>query len=213
MLVSHRYNFIYLKARKVAGTSVESFLQRYCLSPENEKNFIIAHDTDFTKSEYGIISGRMKGKENWNWYNHKEPIELRQQLGDNIWNNYIKICSVRNPYDMMVSWFHFMTGYQGLKKEKFTIFVKNIQSHSLILKNKNIWSEDGEFNFRYIRFENMEEDLKTIMNELNLPDYQVELPHFKKSNRAEWRDYYTIETKNIVYKLFEKEINHFNYEF
>lgn len=213
MLVSHRYNFIYLKARKVAGTSIESYLQRYCLSPEKEKDFIMSHDTDFNMGKYGIVSARMGGQENWYWHNHKECIELKEQLGMNIWNNYTKISSVRNPYDMMVSWFHFMTGYKGPQKDKFTSFIKNIKSHSLIIRNRNIWSENGEFNFKYIRFENIEEDLKTIMNELGLPDYQVDLPHFKKSDRSQWRDYYTIETKNIVYKLFEKEINHFNYEF
>jgi hypothetical protein len=213
MLVSHRHKFIYLKPRKVAGTSVESFLERYCVSPEDEPTYEITHDTDYKFDKYGIISSRMRGKSNTIWYNHKSSNEIKKELPNEVWDTYTKICNIRNPYDMMVSWFHYETNTKGVNKNYFTNFIQNQIKLYGIKLNKNIWSEDGKFNFRYIRFENIEEDLKTIMDELDLPDYQVELPHFKKSNRSNWRDYYTTETKNIVYKLFEEEINHFNYEF
>ena len=36
VLVSHRYKFIYIKNRKVAGSSVESFFGKYCQNPNKE---------------------------------------------------------------------------------------------------------------------------------------------------------------------------------
>lgn len=41
VLVSHRFQFIYIKNRKVAGTSVEAFFEKYCDEPKKIKITII----------------------------------------------------------------------------------------------------------------------------------------------------------------------------
>jgi len=47
MLVSHKNKFIYIKNRKVAGSSVEAMFQEYCLPPKNipDKKLIISNPT------------------------------------------------------------------------------------------------------------------------------------------------------------------------
>ena len=37
-LISHRYNFIYIKNKKVASTSVEAFFEKYCVDPKKAVN-------------------------------------------------------------------------------------------------------------------------------------------------------------------------------
>lgn len=56
VLISHIYKFIYIKNKKVAGSSVESFFGQFCYDPEikyvfedSQKNYI---------SDFGIISSR-----------------------------------------------------------------------------------------------------------------------------------------------------------
>ena len=213
MLVSHRYKFIYLKARKVAGTTIESVLERYCVSPNDEKSYEINHDANYKNTKHGIISSRMRGKSGGGWYNHKTSFEIKRDLKENEWENYVKICNIRNPYDMVVSWFHYQTNTKGINKEKFNNFVKNNSKLSLIINNKRIWSDNNKYDFEYIRFENMEEDLNRIMKKLGLPKYEIDIPHFKKSIRGDWKEYYDEETKEIVYNLFKDEIELFNYKF
>lgn len=213
MLVSHRHKFIYLKARKVAGTSIESYLERYCMSEELEKVHQPKHASDFKKDSYGIIGARMNGNSNPKWYNHKLSSELKKDLGDDIWNNYTKICNIRNPYDMIVSWYHYQTRQNVIDKKKFNLFLNHKINQNIIKKNKEIWSYNGNFDFEYIRFENLEEDLYTIMEKLNLKNYEDNVPHFKKSNRTHWRKYYNDKSIEIVYNMFKEEINHFGYQF
>ena len=213
MLISHRYKFIYLKARKVAGTSVESYLERYCVDPKIEPTYVMTHHTNYKSDKYGIIASRMHGKKNNTWFNHKTVPEIKSDLPKDIWDNYIKICNVRSPYDMMVSWYHYQTKSKGVNKRAFKQFVSNKFTTPLLIRNKKIWSDEGKYNFEYIRFENIEEDLNLLMEKLNLPKYDVEVPFFKKSIRGNWREYYDNESKNIVYNMFKDEIEFFNYKF
>lgn len=213
MLVSHRYKFIYLKARKVAGTSVESYLERYCVNPKLESVYKINENTDFKSDEYGIIGARMNGKGNVKWLNHKTVPEMKRDLQGKIWNDYTKICNIRNPYDMVVSWYTYTKPFSVLNKEGFKNFVLKQNNLTTIINNKHIWSDNGKFNFEYVRFENIQEDLDNIMSKLNLPKYDFELPKYKVTRNDDWRLYYDNQTKDIISSLFKEEINFFNYTF
>ena len=73
MLVSHHHKFIYTKTVKTAGTSVESFFERFCM-PQNEWEF--SHGRDEYVSDYGIVgyrgSSRPPDAEYWNHMSAKE---------------------------------------------------------------------------------------------------------------------------------------------
>jgi len=56
MLVSHRKKFIYLKTKKTAGTSVEIYLERYCLPPDEP--YVEAHHRPETITVDGVIGSR-----------------------------------------------------------------------------------------------------------------------------------------------------------
>ena len=53
VLVSHLYRFIYLKNKKVAGTSVESFFGKYCINQNDP--YYYTEQTDEQVSIFGII--------------------------------------------------------------------------------------------------------------------------------------------------------------
>ena len=56
VLVSHLYRFIYLKNKKVAGTSVESFFGKYCINQNDP--YYYTEQTDEQVSIFGIIGKR-----------------------------------------------------------------------------------------------------------------------------------------------------------
>ena len=106
VLVSHKYKFIYIKNKKVAGTSVESFFGQFCINPEKKYDF--SHSIIQSIDDYGIIGCRVLGVGiNDIWKNHKNAISIKNDLGNDKFNEYFKFCVIRNPYDVMVSLYFF----------------------------------------------------------------------------------------------------------
>jgi len=215
MLVSHRHKFIFIKAKKVSGTSTEAYLERYCLSEEEEVTHVHTHGRDQYESEYGIIGSRLK-KQNDKWHGHKSPSDIRKDLGKDKWNSYKKICSIRNPFDIAVS-LYFKTQRSGQEfnpsKEDFYRFLNN--NMQTFLANKIFWKPDGSFSCDYyIRQEHLEEDILKVINELGLHDYNQEMPQYKVTkDRKHYAEYYDERSKALIEKNFQDVLTYFNYSF
>ena len=66
------------------------------------------------------------------------------------------------------------------------------------------------------RFENYEKDAEDILNHLGiLPNLasQMSKPHLNSSIHENYRDVYNLKTRDIVYNLFKKDIQTFDYTF
>lgn len=206
VLVSHKYKFIYIKNKKVAGSSVESFFGKYCIDPK--KNYHYNDDISEHIDEYGIIgSRRTGGKFTDKWKNHKDAKSIRRDLGKEKFDQYLKFCVVRNPYDKMVSWYY---------NEQSTLPFKEFAKRTHI-NNLNIHSIDGKSVCDYfIRYEYLEEDIKSLCQMLKLDSYDLSLlPKHKstqRKNKTHWSHYYDDETKKIVYNKHKKEFELFGYD-
>ena len=206
VLVSHKYKFIYIKNAKVAGSSVESFFGKYCIDPKTVYNYndAISEHID----EFGIIGSRRSGVKNSDkWKNHKDAKSIRNDLGKEKFDEYLKFCVIRNPYDKMVSLY-----YWEQSKLSFREFVKKTD-----INNLNIHSINGKSVCDYfIRFEHLEEDIKTLCKKLKIDSYDISLlPKHKstqRENKKHWSEYYDDETKNIVYNKHKKEFELFGYD-
>ena len=62
-----------------------------------------------------------------------------------------------------------------------------------------------------IDFANLEDDLKDILKKFDI-DFEV-IPHKKKSEKTNYRDFYNNKQKDIVYKYFKKTIEIMKYEY
>lgn len=206
VLVSHKYKFIYIKNAKVAGSSVESFFGKYCIDPKKVYNYndAISEHID----EFGIIGSRTSGVKNSDkWKNHKRAESIRNDLGKEKFDEYLKFCVIRNPYDKMVSLYYYVKS-----KLSFKEFVKKND-----INNLNIHSINGKSVCDYfIRYEYLEEDIKKLCKKLNIDSYDLSLlPKHKstqRKNKKHWSEYYDDETKNIVYNKHIKEFELFGYD-
>ena len=60
------------------------------------------------------------------------------------------------------------------------------------------------------RFENYEKDAQDILNSLGI---EGAIPHSNRSTHKHYRDVYSLKTRDIVYNLFKKDIQTFDYTF
>ena len=75
VLVSHKYKFIYIKNRKDAGSSVESFFGKYCQNPDKE--YFYSDQIDEQIDEFGIIGKRGEGIGH-KWCKHKSALLIKK---------------------------------------------------------------------------------------------------------------------------------------
>lgn len=182
MIVSHQHKLIFLKPRKVAGTSFEIALSKYLteddiISPiarADEKirqrlgytgphnfNFAFAklflkHPDDIFKP-FGVTPPTK-------FYNHMSARLAKWYLPADVWRDYRKISLVRNPWERTVSLFYFRNkGEQDISK--FTpFFRKNTFYLDTNYANYMVGGENV-IDF-FIRCENFEEDMRRLEGEM-----------------------------------------------
>ena len=213
VLVSHRYKFIYLKNYKVAGTSVESFFGQFCVDPKIP--YLFEEKTDEKMSSYGIIGTRMVP--NKKWFNHKNAADTKRDIGEEIFNSYLKFCVVRNPYDIMVSSYFWDIYLKNIDKTiDFKTYCKQYE-HTYNRSNVYRILLNGERVCNiYLRFENLKEDIIKLCYTLGITDHDInQLPRHKANIRpsVSYQSYYDDETKEIVSSHFKTEIEMFGYSF
>lgn len=104
MIVCHERRIIFVKTKKVGGTSFEIALSKFC-GPD----CIITPITP--KDEEMRIRLGFRGAQNYNpyqngesaYYNHMTAPQVRNVVHELIWNDYKKITIVRNPFEVLVS--------------------------------------------------------------------------------------------------------------
>lgn len=97
MIVSHKYKYIFLKPRKVAGTSVQVALAKHC-GDEDIVTPTSSYTKDVDATAYDDNARNFEG-----YFNHMRPWRLQQKLSAEEWDGYFKFSIVRNPWDMLVS--------------------------------------------------------------------------------------------------------------
>jgi hypothetical protein len=147
------------------------------------------------------------------------------------YDKYFKFCFVRNPWDKMVSFYHFhkrrrFDRLPDNSRPDFKTFIcksmhdmtfpmPNGQSTAgMRMSNQTEWLRDaaGEIRMDFIgRFENLHADYATVCGKLNIP--VTELPHKSKSRHDHYTSYYDDETAAIVASRFSDDLKILGYEY
>ncbi|MCX6722123.1 MAG: sulfotransferase family 2 domain-containing protein [Candidatus Staskawiczbacteria bacterium] len=157
---------------------------------------------------------------------HITALEYKEKLGEDIFNSLFKFSFVRNPWDRVVSLYHYrvMTNQTGLKDNPipfnewveltFKLKDKRYYDKEKMFMPQVRWLSDGEkiiVDF-ICRFENIEKDFDYVCKKLKISN--AVLPHLKKSERLkDYRVYYNEKSKEIVGDFFKDDIKLFNYKF
>ena len=162
-----------------------------------------------------LFSGKFAG--------HKKAFNYKE-LYPKEFKNYFKFTFIRNPWDRVVSFYHYQIKrgwdfYPFNETIPFKKFVKEWlkqmpEQTSLNTNSCYDWisDENSDLLVDFIgRFENIQEDFNIVCDKIGIQ--QQRLPHKNKSQHKHYTEYYDDETRKIVAKKFAKDIEYFNYEF
>lgn len=202
MIISHSKQFIFLKSPKTASTSTERLLETVCNGED-------------------IIGwrGPPPKPEDTEYYNHMNLNQLKEKVAEDDWNTYYKFGNVRNPWDRVVSSYFFRKDVLSKNPHNPTDWEDGESFEQFVLTRKlpgklSVFF-DGftEMDF-LIRFENIEEDIQTVSDTLNLNLNIDLLPHTHEGVREkDYKPYYNTETKDFVAQYYAEEIAYLGYTF
>lgn len=150
------------------------------------------------------------------------PAAIVKEVFQTEWSDYTKFCVVRNPWSKALSdYFWSVRGIQN--PPSFAMFVNALANGeplgSIVPLHNSNWDmcaiDDAICMDRIIRFEELHDGLIEVTKHIGI-DWDGWLPHSKlnstKTTRA-YQDYYDADSKRLVGRIYEKEINHFGFMF
>lgn len=206
MNLSHTHKFLFIAIPKTGTTTVGSALKKYSAKVK-----------------------RYKGDQHVSYNFLKENMKPTINFDD-----YFKFTIVRNPWDRLVSVFHFLNikkdssnlvapvtrrklynRYIKKYKGNFKQFVKGVPITEIIHTRPQydfICNNDGIVELNFIcKMETLQNDLDNVCCKIGIPNQQ--LPYKNKSKHKHYTEYYDEETKQIVAEKYAKDIEYFDYKF
>ena len=213
-ILLEKHKAIYFNIPKVASTSIRKIIVEILNLNQKWIDLSVLHKRDF-------------------------PFIKRKYLNTK-YNNYIKFCFVRNPYDRLVSCYNNRVLRESVTKWGY---IKWVHVNFLSLWNFYAWMSFREFveeickiddinadphfksqykilsykwkiidlNFIW-KFENLNKDFNKLTNLLWIKE-KIKLPHLMKSEHKHYRSYYDNATKKLVEERYKKDLELFNYKF
>ncbi len=217
MLLSNRYNFLYVHIAKTGGTSVRAALK----SLQWKDPYYLAQ---FVCSRLSHLTGhRIAAK----LPRHAKIIAAQEMLPKEFFGGLYKFAFVRNPWDLQVS------SYHHLKRERphlleghesfadFTRWKLNperpYQYHldtAVTLQTDYLVDLHGRLLTDYIgRYESLHAEFDHICRTLGVPT--PELPHKRQATDRgrDYRSYYDDELAEQVGQYFKRDIELLSYRF
>ena len=170
-------------------------------------------------------AGRSVGKALKIPFEHKTAHKKIEELGLPEWNQRFTFTFVRNPWDRVVSLYHYRvkTNQTNLKTDSISFenwinlcYVDRntyyYNTHKMFMPQFD-WIADTEGNILVDfvgRFENLQQDFEHICDHLNK---KSTLKHLHRSQRKKYHEYYNSETKKIIQDYYRKDIEFFGYDF
>lgn len=250
-ILSHRYRFLFLKSRKTAGSSIEISLGQLCgpddvLCPTRDgpEFGVVEQNNRKAPGERTLYDYRLLVRQAAGQLLRERKLKLKQlrrrafrilpeshttaaqakhSLPAEQWDNYFTFCFERNPFDRLVSFYHWRTKDHD-PKPRFKEFVLAALSNDPLRKrrynaqqfsNRPFYEIGGKVVVdRVCRFEHIEEELAEVAQQLGLP-WDGSLPRAKGNIRESrsYREYYDAELRRRCEQAFEPECRLLGYTF
>lgn len=217
MLLSLKYNFLFVHTAKTGGTSVRDALSPLrWRDPYYPIQFLCSRISGLTGHRLGIKFPR-----------HSKIIAAKEMLPRELFEQLFKFVFVRNPWDLQVSSFHHIRRERPQLMshiETFEQFIKwkldparPYQYHvdtSIELQSDYAIDLHGKLLVDFVgRYENLAEDFAQACRHIGIK--APALPHKRQATdrSKDYRSYYTDELRELVAARFRPDIDLFGYGF
>ncbi|MEM9532321.1 MAG: hypothetical protein AAGA23_15505 [Pseudomonadota bacterium] len=207
MVLSHTHRFIFWKPHKVGSTSVMVALGSVCGVQDSVGGVADSDDPALT----GLRRNMTAFCHLPTGGNHAAPVDLKMITdalwGEGLWQHYVKVTIVRNPWARAVSWWDYATH----RLEQDLPF-----DQALTNTERPYWFDDqGKALAQvYLRCENLKQDYLKFCGDYDIPT--TALPRLRRGQRTPdkpYWEYYNDETRQLIADNFRLEIDHFGYRF
>jgi len=210
MKISEEKRFIFVHVAKAAGTSISNLVTPYCIA--EEKNNVIK------------LFSRMSLVPNWRWHHYRTHATLRtveKRMPKELYDDMVKFAVVRNPWDRLVSLYHFKKqgrGHQFRMIKKLGTFSNWLrwigeQPHSspYKLQVNMLRQHDGTMGTNHLlRFESLSEQWMEFSKMIGVEE---QLPKLNTSSHKNWREYYSNKDADYVASVWKEDIDMLEYQF
>ena len=210
MRISEEKRFVFVHVAKAAGTSISTLVTPYCIAGE--------------KSVTLKLFSRVNLVPNWRWHHYRIHTPLRtveKRMPKKLYNEFVKFAVVRNPWDRLVSMYHYKKqgrGHQFRMVKKLGSFSNWLrwmgqlpQSSPYKLQVNMLQQRDGTIGVNHIlRFESLSKQWNEFSKVIGV---EKQLPKLNTSNHNNWREYYSKEDADYVASIWQEDIDTLEYQF
>lgn len=209
-MISHDKRCIFVHIPKTGGTSVEDAIWGPDRSARTAADLWYGH----------IAPDRNKYQADG--LQHLLATQIRQEVGSEVFDSYFKFSFVRNPWDRCVSEYAYMRERPDLRDligmradcsfPDFLRLIQQVEHVHWYEQCQFVMDEDGRLLVDFLgRFESFEADLRGVLCRLGVEASTI--PHEMKGGRGPYQDYYDAASRDVVARLYRRDIESFGYSF
>lgn len=215
MIISHGRKYIFVHIPKTGGTSLS-----LALEAKAKKDDILIGDTPKAKNR----KRRLKDiKTSGRLWKHSRLTDIYGLVTQEQIDAYFVFTIVRNPWDRMVSYYHWLSeqvfdhpAVNVAKENDFQTFLSDTMiQHSLRNDVSRYYVSDQAGKIccnLYLRIENLADDVRKL--ERNVGLNLESIPHLNQSLRDKsYSDYYDMQSRRSIETIFAEDIEKFKYVF
>jgi hypothetical protein len=214
MLISDSHEFIFLRMRKVASTSMKLRLLPLCI-PRPESR--IAH-----------LKSRVKLEWDYHKYlprSHETIVSVQRRMPVDRFQRYFKFAFVRNPWDRLVSEYEFLlerpehARHSRVKKlANFEQFIHMQIPRKDAYQINTLCNRKGEYLMDFVgKLENLQNDWETVCKRIGIDHEALPRRNATEARAANagrrFQDYYDKSSRDLVARHWAREIEMFDYHF
>ena len=231
MILSNKNKFIFIKTRKVSGTSMEISLSQFCgdddiITPISYEDEIVRLDLGGRQPQnYGdpneerfreLIRARKtdvpKTRHRGRFFNHILAVDVRTIVGDATWNEYFTFSMERHPYDKVVSNIY----YHARKKENwdFEAELRRVLKKGRYISYPMYSDGDKPIVDFIVNYEKLAGDLAKLSERLgfDVAEHYPQTKHQYRTDRRPARELLSDQAKNLIYERCKVEFDTFGFE-
>lgn len=206
MLISDTKRFIFVHVPKAAGKSVREALAPYCLPRPPKFHSLLRR------------FGLPRDYRRYRFRTHGGLVDAQRILPAAVFRDYFKFAFVRNPWDRLVSSYHYILERPGHPHHRrvrrlgsFAAYVEYEAHRGKFRQYDLLCRTGGEPGMDFVgRFERLEQDFDQVCRKLGI---EAALPHVNVSRHRSYADYYDPATRALVERSWRQDIEAFGYTF